>query len=148
MKILIIQIVLIALVLALGWRMLRSSGQRTQAVRRLGLLAFALFAVLSILFPSVWTSIAHAVGVGRGTDLILYGLVVSFLSFVVTTYRRLRQVEERYTRLARRVALDEAWQHGRPGAHEPTPGTAPPTSSRDLPGLTAEGDAAAPSSGD
>lgn len=121
MRILLIQVLLIAVVLGLGWRMLRGTGQRTQAVRRLGLLAFAVFAVLSILFPSVWTTIAHSVGVGRGTDLILYGLVGAFLSFVVTTYRRLRQVEERYTRLARRLALDEAWQHGRPGDSEPTP---------------------------
>jgi len=122
MKALLIQIPLIAAVLALAWRMLRSSGQRTQALRRLGLVAFAVFAVMSILFPTVWTALAHKVGIGRGTDLILYGLVVAFLSFVVTTYRRLREVEERYTRLARRLALDEAWQHGGPGSPDPTPG--------------------------
>lgn len=123
MRLVLIQVLLIAVILGLGWRVLRGSGQRTQALRRLGLMVFAVFAVLSVLFPSVWTTLAHKVGVGRGTDLILYGLVIAFLSFVVTTYRRLRQVEEQYTRLARRLALDEAWQHGRPGASEPTPST-------------------------
>lgn len=108
MKVIVLQVFLIVLVLAISWRLLTGSGQRIQAVRRLGLGAFATFAVLSILFPGVWTRIAHLVGVGRGTDLILYGLVIAFFSFVVTTYRRLRQVEFRYTRLARRIALDEA----------------------------------------
>jgi hypothetical protein len=108
MKIVIVQILLIVTVLALAWRLLLSTGERTQALRRLGLLVFATFAVASILFPALWTRLAHLVGVNRGTDLILYGLVVAFLSFVVTTYRRMRQFEARYTRLARRIALDEA----------------------------------------
>ena len=118
MKVIVLQVCLILLVLAISWRLLSSSGQRTQAVRRLGLGAFAAFAVLSILFPGVWTRIAHLVGVGRGTDLILYGLVIAFFSFVVTTYRRMRQFEARYTRLARRLALDEAI---RDNPHPPGP---------------------------
>ncbi|KRE43724.1 DUF2304 domain-containing protein [Knoellia sp. Soil729] len=121
MKIILLQVFLIVLVLAISWRLLTGGGQRIQAVRRLGLGAFATFAVLSILFPNVWTRIAHLVGVGRGTDLILYGLVIAFFSFVVTTYRRLRQVELRYTRLARRLALDEALRDDpRPPGSVPT----------------------------
>jgi hypothetical protein len=33
---------------------------------------------------------------------------VAFLSFTVTTYVRFRELETRYTKLARRLALDEA----------------------------------------
>ena len=33
------------------------------------------------------------VGVGRGIDLVLYGLMVAFLSFTVTSYRRFRDLE-------------------------------------------------------
>ena len=39
--------------------------------------------------------------------MVLYALVVAFLSFTVTTYLRFRDFEARYTRLARRLALDE-----------------------------------------
>ena len=86
-----------------------ATAQRAQALRRLGLLAFAAFAVWSILDPErLWTSVADALGVGRGADLILYGLVVAFFGFVVTTFRRFRDMETRYTRLARRIALDES----------------------------------------
>jgi hypothetical protein len=108
MKIVLIQLLLIAVVILVAARLLRGRGARTQAARRLGLLLFAGLAVWSILFPSAWTQIAKAVGVGRGTDLVLYALVVAFLSFTLTTYIRFREFEARYTQMARRLALDEA----------------------------------------
>src|SRR6476620_9460578 len=122
MTILLIQVLLIAVVIVVAVRLLRGQGARTQAIRRLGLLVFAAFAVWSILVPGVWTRIAHAVGVGRGTDLVLYALVVAFLSFTVTTYLRFRDFEARYTRLARRLALDEVRAASRP-TPDPTPGS-------------------------
>jgi len=108
MKIVLIQLVLIVVVVVAAVRLLRSRGARPQAVRRLGLMLFAALAVWSILFPSVWNRIANLVGVGRGTDMVLYALVVAFLSFTLTTYFRFRDLEARYTKLARRLALDEA----------------------------------------
>jgi len=108
MKIVLIQLVLIIVVVLTAVRLLRDRGARTQAVRRLGLMLFAAIAVWSILFPSVWNQLARLVGVGRGTDMVLYALVVAFLSFTLTTYVRFRDFEARYTKLARRLALDEA----------------------------------------
>lgn len=118
MKIVLIQLLLIAVVILTAVRLLRGRGARTQAVRRLGLMLFAALAVWSILFPSVWNQIARLVGVGRGTDMVLYALVVAFLSFTLTTYTRFRDFEARYTKLARRLALDEA---GPPQAAEAAP---------------------------
>ena len=108
MKIVLIQLLLIVVVIFVAARLLRGRGARTQAVRRLGLLVFAALAVWSILFPSVWNRFAKLVGVGRGTDMVLYALVVAFLSFTLTTYVRFREFETRYTKMARRLALDEA----------------------------------------
>jgi hypothetical protein len=104
----VIQVVLIAVVVLVVARLFRSRGARAQAIRRIGLVVFAAFAAVSILFPDVWTRIANRLGVGRGTDLVLYALVVAFLSFTVTTYLRFRDLETNYTRLARRIALSEA----------------------------------------
>ncbi|EWT06307.1 hypothetical protein N864_22550 [Intrasporangium chromatireducens Q5-1] len=129
MKQLLIQLILIVVTLGIAARLLISYGQKAQALRRLGLLLFAAFAVWSILDPTVWTRLAQAVGIGRGADLILYGLVVAFFGFVVTTFRRFRDMEIRYTRLARRLALDEArpprgtTERGR-GRHEAEDGAA------------------------
>lgn len=108
MKALTIQLILIVVTLVIAFRVMSGSGARTQAVRRLGLVLFAAFAVWSIVSPGVWTTLAHSVGIGRGTDLILYGLVLAFFGFVVTSFKRFRETELRYTRLARRLALDEA----------------------------------------
>lgn len=119
MKSVSIQLVLILVTLGILYRVMSGSGARTQAVRRLSLLVFGAFAVWSILSPSVWTSLAHLVGIGRGTDLILYGLVIAFFSFVVTSFKRFRDAEIRYTKLARRIAIDEA----PPAAEPPTVGT-------------------------
>lgn len=106
---LVIQVVLIVAVLVIGLRLVRSTaGERHQAVRRLLLGALVVLAVASILVPGVTTAAAAFVGVGRGTDLLLYGLVVAFCGFLVSSYRRTRDLEQRLTDLTRRLALDEA----------------------------------------
>ncbi len=107
MKMVLIQVLLIVVVVLVVARLFRSRGARAQAIRRIGLVVFAGFAAVSILFPDVWNRIARLVGVGRGTDLVLYALVVAFLSFMATTYLRFRDLETSYTRLARRIALSE-----------------------------------------
>lgn len=105
---LIIQVILI-LAVAVGGGMLMRSGAdaRHQAVRRLLLLAFIAVAIVSALVPSLITAVARFVGVGRGTDLVLYLLFVAFVAFVATTYRRFRAMERQVTVLTRRLALDE-----------------------------------------
>ncbi|WP_076259298.1 DUF2304 domain-containing protein [Intrasporangium flavum] len=108
MKQLLFQVLLIVGVVTVAWRLLAGSGQRTQALRRIGLLAFLLLAVGSILRPGTLTEVAKFFGIGRGADLVFYCLVIAFLGFVVTTFKRFRAMETRYTRLARRIALDEA----------------------------------------
>jgi len=125
MKMVLIQFVLIIVVVLVVARLFRSRGARAQAIRRIGLLVFATFAAVSILFPDVWSRIARVVGVGRGTDLVLYALVVAFLSFTVTTYLRFRDLETNYTRLARRMALDEVRRRPEPRAAE-RPAVEPP----------------------
>ena len=120
MKMVLIKVVLIVVVILVVARLFRSRGARAQAIRRIGLVVFAAFAAVSILFPAVWNEIAALVGVGRGTDMVLYALVVAFLSFTVTTYLRFRDLETSYTRLARRIALSEATRGGEP--HEPESG--------------------------
>lgn len=131
MNVVLIQVLLIAAIIIVATRLFRSRGTRTQAVRRLGLLLLAVFAIVSVLFPTLWNRIASLVGVGRGTDMVLYALVVAFLSSTVTTFLRFRELEVRYTRLARRLALDEALgqpprvDRDEPGRYHDAPETDP-----------------------
>lgn len=107
--IIVIQLVLVLAVAVSALVLMRGgSNARHLAIRRMLLIAFGFAAALSIFFPSVMSTVASWFGIGRGTDLVLYGLVVSFLVFMATTYQRFRQTELSITRLARRIAIDEA----------------------------------------
>lgn len=103
-----IQLLLISSIVALGLLVMRRTGADSHlAIRRLLLGGFVLAAVLSVLFPQWLSWLANLVGVGRGTDLLLYALVVVFLAFVWTQYRRNTATQRQVTRLARRIALLE-----------------------------------------
>jgi small membrane protein len=105
----LIQIILLAAIAVITVLLTRSTaGARHQAVRRLMLVGFVILAVLSVLFPSWLTWLARQLGVGRGADLLLYALVIAFLSSLATTYRTTALLNRRITVLARKVALAEA----------------------------------------
>lgn len=104
-----IQILLIAAIVVLAVFMMRRTGADSHlAIRRLLMALFVVVAVLSVLFPQWLSWLAQFVGVGRGTDLVLYGLIVMFLAFIYTQYRRNIVLQRQLTLLARKIALLEA----------------------------------------
>lgn len=106
-----IQLLLIAAIITLGLVVMRRTGADSHlAIRRILMMFFVLAAIASVLFPQWLTSLAALVGVGRGTDLLLYALVVMFLAFVYTQYRRNSALQRQLTLLARKIALLEAQQ--------------------------------------
>jgi hypothetical protein len=52
--------------------------------------------------------VAHWLGVARGTDLMLYALIVGFSFSTLSTYLRFKDLELRYAQLARAIALERA----------------------------------------
>ena len=64
--------------------------------------------MLAVIFPASVTAIARFVGVGRGTDLLLYATVVVLLGFLALQEARTKTAEKRTTKLARKVAVYEA----------------------------------------
>jgi len=103
--ILVFQIAAVVAVIVIAFFVLRGGGARHQAIRRILLVLFVIGAAISVFFPNLLTWLANLVGIGRGTDLLLYILVIAFLGFAATTYRRSRQLEDQITELARRIAL-------------------------------------------
>ncbi|MCL3817334.1 DUF2304 domain-containing protein [Aeromicrobium wangtongii] len=85
-----------------------SKGSRHLAVRRLALLAVLALGILTVIFPDITSRLAEAVGVARGTDLVLYALVVVFVGNSIFTAAKFRHHERDITQLARRLALAEA----------------------------------------
>ncbi|MDD7687704.1 MAG: DUF2304 domain-containing protein [Actinomycetaceae bacterium] len=102
----LIKIILIAAVLVIAYFLVRSTANaKNVALRRLLLLFFVIVAVVSIIFPSVTTKVANFVGVGRGVDLLLYLLIIAFLSYAVVSYRRMNILEWKLADMARELTI-------------------------------------------
>lgn len=87
-----------------------------RAGSRIAALVLSAIAVVSIADPDIPQAVAEDLGVGRGTDLILYLLVVVFVLTSLGLYFRLREADRRLFDLARAVAINQAVQaEGPPG---------------------------------
>ncbi|WP_353708675.1 DUF2304 domain-containing protein [Cellulosimicrobium sp. ES-005] len=105
----LIQIVLVAAIAVVTVLLTRSTvDARHQAIRRLLLVGFVVVAGLSVLFPEWLTRLANMLGVGRGTDLLLYALVIAFVSYIATSHRRANALARKITLLTRELSLAEA----------------------------------------
>jgi hypothetical protein len=80
----------------------------TRAWKRIAFFLFIVANAFAVLFPSLVTDVAHFLGVGRGTDLVLYLLVLAVGFLALNTYMRFRSLERKLTDLARTVALRDA----------------------------------------
>ncbi len=80
---------------------------------------FVSLAVAAVLFPDLTTVAANRLGVGRGTDLLLYLLALGGTFVFLVVYIRLLRLEQAVTLLVRRLAILEAERGGEerePGA--------------------------------
>ena len=105
----IVQIVLVFAALAALAYFVRS-GQNV-GIRASKRLAFGLFVVVNIyavLRPEDVTTLARFLGVGRGTDLVVYLLVVAFVFGMLNSYLRDREISQHLTNLARQIAIRDA----------------------------------------
>lgn len=101
-----IQPLLIALLGGLAvlyWTRLRS-----RSLDRFVVLVIAAAAIVLVSVPELSTSIARRMGVGRGTDLVLYLSVIGIGFLLVLLFTRLRQNQRQMVIIARHVALREA----------------------------------------
>jgi hypothetical protein len=104
----IIKVLLLGALLLLLAGAVRSRSPRHLALRRLAAAVLAVGAALAVVFPDLVTRVAHLVGVGRGTDLVLYLFVIVSTFVWLGMYRRILELETRLARLVRAQALAEA----------------------------------------
>jgi hypothetical protein len=103
----------IKLVLILGlalmfWAFRNRSRVGLRAGARVAVILLAVVAAVSILQPSVAQAVADQLGVTRGTDLLLYLLVMVFAASSLGFYFRFRELERRLADLTRAQAIREA----------------------------------------
>jgi hypothetical protein len=108
-----IQVLLISSIIALLVYLLRSRrNARSRAWVKVGYVVFVLAGIYAVLRPDDTTVIANWFGVRRGTDLMLYALVMAFSFTTLSTYMRFKDLEARYASLARAIALAGAREPG------------------------------------
>ncbi|MCI4674424.1 DUF2304 domain-containing protein [Candidatus Mycolicibacterium alkanivorans] len=104
-----IQVLLIAAVIALLVYLLRArTNAKAKAWVKVGYVLFVIAAIYAILRPDDTTVLANWLGVRRGVDLLTYALIIAFVFTTMSTYMRFKELELRYARLARAVALEGA----------------------------------------
>jgi hypothetical protein len=87
---------------------------RFRRSRHVSALLFILIWLLGMLFllePDYATKIAHLMGIGRGSDLILYALSLLFLWGHYQHYVRYKVLEGHITTIVREIAIERAMAH-------------------------------------
>lgn len=75
---------------------------------RLGLVGLFVLAIAAVLDPGLTARLASAVGVTRGTDLVLYCFLVAFIATSIGSYFRFREQDRTIAALVRAAAINEA----------------------------------------
>lgn len=108
----IIKAILLVAALALAYTAARTASSPGHlALRRIAIVGTAVAAAFAVLFPDTVTEAARLVGVGRGTDLVVYVFIVVTLVGWLGTYRRLTELDNRITQLVRTQAIADATRH-------------------------------------
>jgi hypothetical protein len=101
-------ILIIGVVLTFAYFLLHINTYSVRAWKKILLLLLVIFIVITIIFPNLTTDIAKEVGVGRGADLLLYGLAVAFIFVCINDYLKFQELRTQIHSLARKIALMEA----------------------------------------
>jgi len=103
------QLIIIAVLLGIVIYVIRADpSARHLAVRRLTVVAVLLLGVVIVVWPGLLTAVANLLGIGRGTDLLLYAGIIAAIIYVVSDYKKSVLASRMTTQLAREVALTEA----------------------------------------
>ena len=85
------------------WRSRDSAHGR--AGKRLLLVGFAGLVIFTILFPETTTIVAGWLGIGRGTDLVLYMTSFAVMFLAALVYLKFKRLEDRIATLTTELAL-------------------------------------------
>jgi len=103
-----IQVLLVIGLLLVGFYLVRARPSASHlALRRLFVILTTIAGVVVVVWPGLLIWLAHSLGIGRGADLLLYGLVVFVLVDSVSNYKRSVNHARTTSELARALALTE-----------------------------------------
>ena len=92
-----------------------------------------LAAGFTIVRPDITMLLAHALGIGRGADLILYIFAIAFIFSMFYVYNQFAEMRAEITALVRQLAIRDAEKQDQPPA-EPAAGSSQETRKDDMRG--------------
>ena len=98
---------LVIIFVALWFALHHRSRTEARAFRRVAFFVMLSTIVVAVLFPALLTATAHALGIGRGADLVLYLTSIGLLYVSISVYLKFGDMDRRITLLARQIALME-----------------------------------------
>jgi hypothetical protein len=101
-------LLILSVVLLLVYLLRSRRSPQSRAWVKVGFVVFVIAAIYAIVRPDDTTVVAHWLGIGRGADLLTYAFIIAFLFVTISAYMRFKDLELRYARLARAVALEGA----------------------------------------
>ena len=78
-----------------------------RASYRVGFVIFICLFLISVAYPNLTTRVANAIGVGRGTDLIVYMTTFALICFSLILIIKFERLQREITQLVRRIALEK-----------------------------------------
>ncbi len=109
------QVILIIIILIYGLYVFRV---RTILTDRIILLLLACGGLVLVIHPDLSTQVANRIGIGRGTDLLLYVFILFSLFNFVGVSSALKKIERQLTELVRSQALQNP-QYGNDSQQKP-----------------------------
>lgn len=108
-SIVFIQVSLLLVILVALVKILASRGSHAgSAWHKIGLVLLGITMIVAVMSPDTVTMIANMMGVGRGTDLVVYIIFAAFIYYVINQYLKTQELRDMTFRLARKVALMDA----------------------------------------
>lgn len=96
--------------------------RRSARLVSLSMLAVVLIGLVFVWVPELSTALAHVLGVGRGTDLVMYVWILASMLIAFNLHLTCRRLSRDLGRLARGMAVDEALKEYRSRSANDVPG--------------------------
>jgi len=104
----LIQIILVAIIAVIIWRLALKLKNKDITVKQFGgWLIIWLAALVVVVWPESTVFIANLVGVGRGSDLVIYLSVIAIFYIIFRLLLRIEKLEKNLTKLVRQEALKD-----------------------------------------
>jgi hypothetical protein len=79
---------------------------KIKVASRLLVLIFVALFLTFVMFPDLLSELANHLGVGRGTDLLLYFLTIGFILFIGIVFKKFLELEREVVKLVRALSIE------------------------------------------